>query len=68
MSENNPVVAVDTDAARSKTKNFVARHRPKLTAAALTVLTVGSFVAGRASKNVVESVDIDVNRPDDAQD
>lgn len=67
MSETNetPVVTVDTDAARSKTRAFLARHRPKLIAAGILTGSAVMFVAGRKSKDVVESVDVDVNYADD---
>lgn len=66
MSETNEHVdAVNTDAARSKTRAFLARHRPKLIAAGVLTGSVVMFVAGRKSKDVVESVDVDVNYADE---
>lgn len=64
MNENENVVELNTDAARSKTRAFFARHSGKLKVAALSGLAVGSFLAGRRSKNVVESVDVEVNLAD----
>jgi hypothetical protein len=66
--ENTPVVdtpVIDTDAARSKTRRFLDRHRTKLIVAASTAAGVTCFVLGRKSKDVVESVDVDVNYADD---
>lgn len=66
MSETNEaVVEINTDAARSKSKAFIARHRPKLIAAGILTGSAVLFVAGRKSKDVVESVDVDVNYADD---
>lgn len=66
MSEETPaVVEVNPDVAVSKTKAFYRRHKPKLVAAALTAGAATCFVLGRKSKDVVESVDVDVNYTDD---
>lgn len=70
MSETNEnVVDFNADAARSKTRAFFDRHRPKLIAAGILTGSAVMFVAGRKSKDVVESVDVDVNYANDtAQD
>lgn len=67
MSETNEnVVDFNADAARSKTRAFFDRHRPKLIAAGLLTGSAVVFLAGRKSKDVVESVDVDVHYTDDS--
>lgn len=66
MSETNePVVEFNPDAARSRTRAFFDRHKTKLVTAGILTGTVVAFVAGRKSKDVVESVDVDVNYADE---
>jgi hypothetical protein len=68
MPEEKNVVEINPDAAAQKTKNFFRRHKTKLSVAALTALAAGSFVAGRRSKDLVESVDVEINLADDNSD
>lgn len=51
----------------SKTKNFLARHKTKLTATGILLGTATVFVLGRRSRDVVEAVhvDVDVETPQD---
>ena len=65
MSEQNePVVEVNPDAARSRVRNFVTSRKVK--GALLATAGAALFIAGRRSKDVVESVDVDVNLADDS--
>lgn len=62
VTEDQPVV--NTDAAKSKTRAFFAKHKTKFVATGITSLGVVSFLAGRASTAVVEDVDVVIETPD----
>lgn len=51
----------------SKPRAFVSRNKTKIAVAATTVAAATLFLLGRKSKDVVESVDVnvDVNTPSD---
>lgn len=59
---------VDTDVAKSKTKAFFTRHKTKFIATGIAGLGAVSFLAGRASKDVVEDIDVVVTTPDNSED
>jgi len=64
MTEENHVVEVHPDVTAEKTASWFRRHRTKIYGTALTLGAAAVFVAGRRSKDVVDSVDLDVNYTD----
>lgn len=66
---DKPVVEIDKDAAVSRTRAFLRRHKGKFIGAGLFVLSATSFAAGRKSNEVVEHVELEIETPDpDPQD
>lgn len=57
---------VNTDVARSKTRAFLARHKTKFTTAGILTGSAVVFLAGRKSKDRIESVDVVVTPADEA--
>jgi hypothetical protein len=62
MNENQEnVVEINSDAAKSKARSFFARHKTKMVATALTLGAGTMFVLGRRSKDVID-VDVELHR------